>query len=191
VQLIIASAGKAAQAHCLAEMRFLAETHCLADSHCLAGTLLLTTEFGRMEVPPGEIAVVQRGIRFAVALDHETRAQEATADSHAANGQTRTSGGGVGARGYILEVFNGHFTLPDLGPIGANGLANPRDFEMPTAWFELRNCDFAVIQKFQGQLFEARQVCNRLIWHLSRAFHILPFEHSDGDMCRTIRPSMW
>lgn len=39
-------------------------------------------------------------------------------------------------RGYILEVYNNHFTLPDLGPIGANGLANPRDFETPTAWFE-------------------------------------------------------
>lgn len=39
-------------------------------------------------------------------------------------------------RGYILEVYDNHFTLPDLGPIGANGLANPRDFETPTAWFE-------------------------------------------------------
>lgn len=39
-------------------------------------------------------------------------------------------------RGYILEVYDNHFTLPDLGVIGANGLANPRDFETPTAWFE-------------------------------------------------------
>lgn len=40
------------------------------------------------------------------------------------------------SRGYILEVYDGHFKLPDLGPIGANGLANPRDFETPVAWFE-------------------------------------------------------
>lgn len=39
-------------------------------------------------------------------------------------------------RGYILEVYDNHFTLPDLGPIGANGLANSRDFETPTTWFE-------------------------------------------------------
>lgn len=42
----------------------------------------------------------------------------------------------VNFRGYILEVYDNHFSLPDLGPIGANGLANPRDFETPTAWFE-------------------------------------------------------
>lgn len=39
-------------------------------------------------------------------------------------------------RGYILEVFDGHFKLPDLGPIGANGLANPRDFLTPVAHYE-------------------------------------------------------
>lgn len=60
----------------------------------LPGDLLLTTEFGLLAVSPGEIAVVQRGIRFSVAL---------------------TSGP---ARGYVLEIFQGHFTLPDLGPIG-------------------------------------------------------------------------
>jgi len=59
-----------------------------------AGALRITTEFGVMNVPPGQVAVVQRGMRFSVAL-------------HA----------GV-ARGYVLEVFAGHFTLPDLGPIG-------------------------------------------------------------------------
>lgn len=41
-------------------------------------------------------------------------------------------------RGYILEVYDNHFHLPDLGPIGANGLANPRDFLTPVAWFEDR-----------------------------------------------------
>lgn len=62
-------------------------------------------------------------------------------------------------RGYILEVYDGHFKLPDLGPIGANGLANPRDFETPIAWFEDRDNlkEFRIISKFQGALFSATQ----------------------------------
>lgn len=59
--------------------------------------------------------------------------------------------------GYILEVFDGHFQLPDLGPIGANGLANPRDFQTPVAWFEEKEIDFKIISKFQGSLFVASQ----------------------------------
>lgn len=47
-------------------------------------------------------------------------------------------------RGYILEVYDGHFSLPDLGPIGANGLANPRDFETPVAWFDDANVKGAI-----------------------------------------------
>ena len=59
------------------------------------GNLRITTEFGLIDVVPGEICVIQRGMRFSVGL------QETTA-----------------ARGYVLEVFSGHFELPDLGPIG-------------------------------------------------------------------------
>ena len=62
------------------------------------------------------------------------------------------------SRGYVCEVFNGHFKLPDLGPIGANGLANPRDFETPVACFEDVQGDFQVISKYQGKLFVAKQV---------------------------------
>ena len=62
------------------------------------------------------------------------------------------------SRGYILEVFGGHFVLPGLGPIGANGLANPRDFLTPVAWYEDREEEFFVISKYQGALFSARQV---------------------------------
>lgn len=63
------------------------------------------------------------------------------------------------SRGYILEVFGTHFQLPDLGPIGANGLANPRHFETPTAWFEDREgIRFEVINKYQGHYFSAVQV---------------------------------
>jgi homogentisate 1,2-dioxygenase len=65
---------------------------------------LVKTEFGKMLVEPLEICVIQRGIKFSVDL---------------VDGK---------ARGYITEVYKGHFVIPDLGPIGSNGLANPRDF---------------------------------------------------------------
>jgi homogentisate 1,2-dioxygenase len=61
-------------------------------------------------------------------------------------------------RGYILEVFSGHFQLPDLGLIGANGLASSRDFQTPVAWFEERSCSYEVFHKLEGHLFSARQV---------------------------------
>lgn len=63
------------------------------------------------------------------------------------------------SRGYIAEVYDGHFKLPDLGPIGANGLANPRDFQTPTAWFEDRDVSaFTIVAKYQGVLFSFSQV---------------------------------
>jgi len=96
------------------------------------GNLDITTELGRMLVKPNEICVIQQGIRFSVAV----------------NGPTR---------GYILEVFGNHFTLPNLGPIGANGLANPRDFLSPCAWYEIRKADFTIVSKFQDHLFQANQ----------------------------------
>src|SRR5580693_667686 len=73
------------------------------------GRLLLRTEMGVLDVGPGEIAVIQRGIRFRVELLDKQ------------------------ARGYICENYGSLFRLPDLGPIGANGLANPRDFLAPVA----------------------------------------------------------
>jgi len=92
------------------------------------GTLYVRTEFGLLEVAPREICVIQRGIRFTVDIDGPSR-------------------------GYICEVYNGHFKLPDLGPIGANGLANPRDFQSPVAAFEDKKCSFEAVQKFMGKLF--------------------------------------
>jgi len=97
------------------------------------GVLDVTTEFGRMRVEPGEICVVQQGMRFAVGVTGPSR-------------------------GYVLEVFGGHFVLPDLGPIGANGLAAPRHFLTPKAWYEDREVkDFKVVAKYQNALFTARQ----------------------------------
>lgn len=72
------------------------------------------------------------------------------------------------SRGYILEVFGRHFILPDLGPIGANGLANPRDFLTPVARYEDTDENYEIISKYQGKLF----VCNQdhspfdvVAWH--------------------------
>jgi len=96
------------------------------------GALKITTEFGKMIVQPGEICVIQQGMRFAVHVDGMTR-------------------------GYMLEVFGTHFVLPHLGPIGANGLANPRDFYHPTAHFEDKTAEYRIISKFQGKLFYATQ----------------------------------
>ena len=96
------------------------------------GTLRIATELGRLDVGPLEIAVVPRGVRFRVEL---------------AEGR---------ARGYVCENFGAPLKLPDLGPIGANGLANPRDFETPVAWYEDRAGDFELVAKFAGNLWTAR-----------------------------------
>lgn len=102
------------------------------------GTLLIKTEFGRMVVKPNEIAVIQQGMVFSV-----------LAESH----QEKPM------RGYVLEVKGNHFELPYLGPIGANGLANPRDFQTPTAWIDdaMIGQEHTIIRKFKNKLFAAQQ----------------------------------
>ncbi|MEO5667148.1 MAG: homogentisate 1,2-dioxygenase [Bdellovibrionota bacterium] len=97
----------------------------------VAGGLLLKTEFGVLEVAPREIAVIPRGTRFQVTMIDKT------------------------ATGYVCENMGAPFRLPDLGPIGANGLANPRDFLSPVAAFEERRGKFRLVSKFLGQLWEA------------------------------------
>jgi homogentisate 1,2-dioxygenase len=72
------------------------------------------------------------------------------------------------ARGYICENYGSMFRLPDLGPIGANGLANARDFQTPYAAFEDRDGAFRVVAKFQGRLWEAdydHSPLNAVAWH--------------------------
>ena len=95
------------------------------------GRLHIETELGVLDVEPQEIALVPRGIRFRVALP---------------DGQ---------ARGYVCENFGALLRLPDLGPIGSNGLANPRDFEAPHAAWEDVEGKFELIAKFQGHLWRA------------------------------------
>ena len=98
------------------------------------GRLRLATELGVLDVEPQEIAVVPRGVRFRVELP---------------------DGGEGVARGYVCENYGALLKLPDLGPIGSNGLANPRDFLTPVAAYEDIEGDFELIAKFQGHLWRA------------------------------------
>ncbi|MGA7524023.1 MAG: homogentisate 1,2-dioxygenase [Acidobacteriaceae bacterium] len=94
------------------------------------GKLAIHTELGILQVAPGEICVVPRGMKMRVDLEGPSR-------------------------GYICENYGLTFRLPDLGPIGANGLANPRDFLAPVAAYEDREGDFRIIGKFLGRMWEA------------------------------------
>ena len=93
------------------------------------GRLVLATEMGRIEVSPGEIALIPRGVRFRATLP---------------DGQ---------ARGYVAENYGALFRLPDLGPIGSNGLANPRDFLTPLAAYEDEEGEVELVQKYLGRLW--------------------------------------
>ncbi len=93
-----------------------------------AGALRVVSELGKIDVAPGWIALIPRGVRFRVEVEGE-------------------------ARGYVAENHGAMFRLPELGPIGSNGLANPRDFEIPVAAYEdvERRCE--LIQKYLGSLW--------------------------------------
>jgi homogentisate 1,2-dioxygenase len=112
------------------------------------GRLQLRTEAGRLDVAPGEIAVIPRGYKFAVDLPD-----------------------GV-ARGYVCENYGRPLDLPELGPIGANGLANPRDFLYPRAAYEDSEAPCELVMKTNGRLFAADLAASPLdvvAWHGSYA----------------------
>ena len=125
---------------------------CNADGELLIvpqqGRLHLATELGVLEIEPQEIAVVPRGVRFRVELpDGEVDAQGSA---------SATGAGSAGvARGYVCENFGALLRLPELGPIGSNGLANARDFLTPVAAFEDVEGAFELVTKFQGTLWTA------------------------------------
>jgi len=95
------------------------------------GRLRLCTELGVLEVEPQEIALIPRGVRFRVELPDGA------------------------ARGYVCENFGALLRLPDLGPIGSNGLAAARDFLYPVAAYEEDEGAFELVAKFQGHLWRA------------------------------------
>jgi homogentisate 1,2-dioxygenase len=122
--------------HCYAANRSMTERFFYsADGELLIvpeqGRLHIATELGLLAVEPQEIAVIPRGVRFQVQLP---------------DGR---------ARGYICENYGAPFRLPDLGPIGSNGLALSRDFLTPHAWFDHRSGDCELIAKFCGNLWRA------------------------------------
>jgi homogentisate 1,2-dioxygenase len=93
------------------------------------GRLLFFTELGRIELGAGEICVIPRGVKFKVEL---------------VNGP---------ARGYLCENYGAKFTLPDRGPIGANCLANPRDFKTPVAAYEEKESPSTLTVKWCGRFY--------------------------------------
>jgi homogentisate 1,2-dioxygenase len=108
------------------------------------GSLRLATEFGLIDIEPGEIAVIPRGVKLRVEL---------------------TDGP---ARGYLCENYGGAFTLPERGPIGANCLANPRDFLTPVAAYEDRDARSRMYVKWGGALWVtelAHSPLDVVAWH--------------------------
>ncbi|MBB6242620.1 homogentisate 1,2-dioxygenase [Rhodanobacter sp. MP1X3] len=113
------------------------------------GRLRLATELGVLEIEPQEIAVIPRGVRFRVELLDD----QAVAPAHPA---PATLAHPCAARGYVCENFGALLRLPDLGPIGSNGLANARDFLTPHAAYEDVEGAFELVAKFQGALWSAK-----------------------------------
>ena len=108
------------------------------------GSLRLVTELGIMEIGPAEIAVIPRGMKFRVEL---------------VDGPSR---------GYVCENYGAKFTLPNRGPIGANCLANPRDFKTPVAAFEETDTPHRVVVKWCGGFHETtigHSPLDVLAWH--------------------------
>ena len=108
------------------------------------GQLRLCTEFGVIDAEPGEIAVIPRGVKFRAELP------------------------GGAARGYVCENYGGAFTLPERGPIGANCLANPRDFMTPVAAYEDQETPSRLFVKWGGALWAAgigQSPLDVVAWH--------------------------
>jgi homogentisate 1,2-dioxygenase len=124
--------GSGMAAHLYACDRSMRRAFMNADGELLIvpqqGALRIVTELGVIEAPPLHVAVIPRGVRFRVEVDGPSR-------------------------GYVCENYGALLRLPELGPIGANGLANPRDFETPVAWFEDSDEPVELVQKFQGGLW--------------------------------------
>ena len=173
----IATAGESraqagAAVHLYAANRSMRRLFASADGELLIvpqqGSLMLVTELGRLAAMPGEIAVIPRGVKLRVEADGPVR-------------------------GYVCENYGAPFRLPELGPIGANGLANPRDFLAPCAAFEDVDHPTEVVVKLAGHLWSVEYGHSPLdvvAWHgnyypykydLARfnAINTVSFDHPD------------
>ena len=133
------------------------------------GALRFHTELGIIDAAPGEICVIPRGVKFRVELIEKQ------------------------ARGYICENYGLSFRLPELGPIGANGLANARDFKTPVAAYEDRDGEFHIYTKFLGRMWRAfidHSPLDVVAWHgnyapykydlsLFNCINTVSFDHPD------------
>ena len=109
-----------------------------------SGRLRLCTEFGTIDLDPGEVAVIPRGVKFRAELPAGP------------------------ARGYVCENYGAQFRLPELGPIGSNGLANARDFLAPVAAFEDAGGAYEIVKKYGGRFWRApmkQSPFNVVAWH--------------------------
>jgi homogentisate 1,2-dioxygenase len=116
------------------------------------GALTITTELGLLHVAPGEVALLPRGMAFKVAVDGPTRI-------------------------YVCENYGAPFRLPELGPIGSNGLANARDFQAPVAAFETASKPIDIVRKFGGRLWRTAATTspfNVVAWH----GNLVPFKYN-------------
>ncbi|WP_243367860.1 homogentisate 1,2-dioxygenase [Microvirga solisilvae] len=108
------------------------------------GNLRFRTEFGLIDIEPGEICIIPRGVIFKVEITGST------------------------ARAYVCENYGGAFTLPDRGPIGANCLANPRDFLTPVAAYEDKEAPSFLFVKWGGELYRTeinQSPLDVVAWH--------------------------
>ena len=133
--------------------------------------LLVRTELGLLKVSPGEIVLIPRGIKFQIWI----------------------IGTDTVARGYVCENYGQPFELPELGPIGANGLANSRDFVSPCAYYEDQQGEFELIAKLAGKLWICRlghSPLDVVAWHgnyapykydlsLFNVINTVSFDHCD------------
>ena len=140
------------------------------------GELRLWTEFGIIDIAPGEVAIVPRGVKLRVELP------------------------GGPARGYLCENYGGAFTLPERGPIGANCMANPRDFLTPIAAYEDRDTPSRMVVKWGGAMWETdldHSPLDVVAWHgnyapykydLRRFSPVGPllFDHADPSIFTTL-----
>ena len=140
------------------------------------GLLRFWTEFGLIDAEPGEVVVIPRGVKLRVELK------------------------GGPARGYICENYGGTFTLPERGPIGANCLANPRDFLTPVAAYEDEEEPCKLTVKWGGNLWTTEighSPLDVVAWHgnyapykydLRRFSPVGPllFDHADPSIFTTL-----
>src|SRR4051794_17501486 len=110
------------------------------------GRIGFFTELGYIQAGAGEVVCIPRGLRFKIEPHPDDKE----------------------LRGYICENYGAQFRLPDLGPIGANGLANSRDFKTPEAWYEDRDATCEIVQKFGGDLWSCEidhSPLDVIAWH--------------------------